>query len=503
MILQFLRHNISTRPKISAFIAGILCSIAHAPLFFTPGLIGFSVLVYIICQAKSYREAITRNIAFGYGYFGYGLYWISIGISVYIDDFWWLIPICLLGMPLIFCILTSFAAAVAWKYKENIHYVLIYTIAWIFIEWLTTWIFTGLPWMLVGYSAGFSDIISQMASLCGVIGISFILFNLSSTFYYIWQPDVSLKKHDIYYMICILGLISLFGVVRLENNPTKFLDVKVRIVQPSIAQSDKWDRDIFWQNLGLHKKASLVNTGVKPDIILWSEAAVTAPIQLPIIRKYLNDVAKISGALLITGSVSESGGKHYTSASAIDPFGNMIFEYHKRHLVPFGEYVPWKEFLPIKKLTAGFEDYAAGEGDKVFTIEVRKTKLKIRPLICYESVFGSEVKAEDADLLLNLTNNAWYGDSAGPYQHFYIGKFRAIESGIPMVTVANNGISGVVDSMGRIISKTKIDDIITLDSLIPQKMQKGTIYNSTIGYFFIIFIIFGAITLRSFCIKFI
>ena len=502
MILKFLRNNISTYPKISAFIAGILCSIAHAPLFFTPGLIGFSVLVYLIYKANSYSEAITRNIAFGYGYFGYGLYWISIGISVYIDDFWWLIPICLLGMPLIFCILTSFAAVFAWKYKDNIHYVLIYSIAWISIEWLTTWIFTGLPWMLVGYSAGFSNIISQMASLCGVIGISFILFNIYGTFYYIWHPDGSLKKHDIYYAICILGLISLFGVVRLENNPTKFLDTKVRIVQPSIAQSDKWDRDIFWKNLGLHKKSSLVNTGVKPDIILWSEAAVTAPIQLPVIRKYLNDVAKISGAILITGAVSEFGGKNYTSANAIDSSGKMLFEYHKQHLVPFGEYVPWKEFLPIKKLTAGFEDYTAGEGDRTFTLKLQKSTLKVRPLICYESVFASEVKAKDADLLLNLTNNAWYGDSAGPYQHFYIGKFRAIESGIPIVTVANNGISGAVDPIGRVISNTKIDDVVALDCLIPQKILHGTIYNSTIGYFLLMFIIFGAMALRSFCIKF-
>ena len=206
MILKFLRNNISKHHKTSAFLAGVLCSIAHAPLFFTPGLLGFSVLLYLIYTASNVREAIARNFAFGYGYFGCGLYWLAIGITVYIDDFWWMIPICLLGMPLIFCIFTSFAAAFAWKYRNHQHYVLIYSIAWIFIEWLTTWIFTGLPWMLVGYSAGFSDIVSQMASLCGVIGISFILFNISGTFYYIWGAGTSLMKqlmiihcHLVYY----------------------------------------------------------------------------------------------------------------------------------------------------------------------------------------------------------------------------------------------------------------------------------------------------------------
>jgi len=495
MILKFLRYNISTYPKISLCVAGILCAIAHAPIFFAPGLIGFSVLLYLVYTANSYRQAITRNIVFGYGYFGYGLYWISIGISVYIDDFWWMIPICLLGMPLIFCIFTSFAAAFAWKYRENTHYVLIYSIAWIFIEWLTTWVFTGFPWMLIGYSAGFSNIISQMASLCGVIGISFILFNIAGTFYYIWNHDGILKKHDIYYAMSMLGLVLLFGIVRLETHPTKFLDIQVRIIQPSIAQSDKWDRDIFWKNLGSHKQASLVKTGMKPDIILWSEAAVTAPIQLPIIRKYLNDVAKISNAILITGGVSEIDSKNYTSANAIDPSGKMMFEYHKEHLVPFGEYVPWKDFLPIKKLTAGFEDYTPGRGVKTFVLELKKHR-------CYESVFASEVQAEDVDLLLNLTNNAWYGDSAGPYQHFYIGKFRAIENGIPMITAANNGISGVIDPIGRIISATKINDIVALDGLMPQKLSSGKTFYTTIGHLVLIVIILGVIVLRSFCIRF-
>ena len=501
MILKFLRNNINAHPIISAFVAGILCAIAHAPLFFMPGMIGISVLVYLIYTAANYKEAIARNFAFGYGYFGGGLYWIAIAITVYIDDFWWLIPICLIGMPLIFCILTSFAAAFAWKYRYHSYYVLIYSVAWIFIEWLTTWIFTGLPWMLVGYTAGFSDIISQMASLCGVIGISFIIFNISGTFYYIWAADAKLRKQDIYYMICILGLVSMFGVQRLANNPTTFSSVKVRIIQPSIPQSAKWDLDLFWKNLGMHKNLSELQTGAKPDIILWSEAAVTAPVQLLVIRKYLNDVAKETGAVLITGAVSDAGGKVYTSINAINPSGEMIFEYHKHHLVPFGEYVPFKEFLPIKKLTAGFEDYSVGEGVGVVSLALNNHILKIRPLICYESIFADEVKAGEADLLINFTNNAWYGDSSGPYQHFYMGKFRAIENGIPIINVANNGVSGVIDGVGRIISNTKINDIVALDCLVPNRISTATLFKSTAGYFILGLLIALVAALRNFCIK--
>ena len=493
-----LRKHINNSPKISAFAAGLICSIAHAPIFFTPGLIGFSILAYVIYTAGSCKEAIKRNIAFGYGYFGYGFCWIAIGISVYIEDFWWMIPIELIGMPLIFCILTSFAAVLAWKYRYDKHYILLYSLAWIFIEWLTTWIFTGLPWLLVGYSVAWSDVLSQIASLCGVIGISFIIFNLSATFYYIWRPNAVLIKQDIYYMICVIAVISIYGVIRLENNPTEFLDTRVRIIQPSIPQREKWDADIFWQNLNLHTKLSEMNTGVKSDIILWSEAAVTAPIQNKMVRKYLNDVAKKTGAILMTGTISEQGGKFYTSVDAIDPSGRLLFEYHKHHLVPFGEYVPWENFLPIKKLTAGMESYSAGDGEKIFTLP---NGLKIRPLICYESIFAHESYTAEADFFVNFTNNAWYGDSNGPYQHFYISKFRAIESNIPMIVVANNGVSGVIDAVGRVISKTKINYIMALDATIPKKLFHLSVYRYTLSYFFATFLIFLSFATRSFYTK--
>ena len=228
---------------------------------------------------------------------------------------------------------------------------------------------------------------------------------------------------------------------------------------------------------------------------------MTVQIQLPMIRQYLNAVAEHTGAVLITGAISEVGSKTYTSVNAIDPDGKMLFEYHKQHLVPFGEYVPFKEFLPIKKLTAGFEDYDAGDGDAILDLSLEKGNLKIRPLICYESVFADEVKANAADLLINFTNNAWFGNSSGPYQHFYIGKFRAIENGIPMITVANNGISGVVDAMGRIISKTKINDIVALDCLIPKKVLSNTARDYTMGYLAMVFMIALVMVLRYFCIK--
>ena len=471
------RYFINLRPILSAFIAGISCALSQAPLFCIWGLIGFSVLAHLICDAASAKEAVGRNIAFSFGYFGYGFYWTAIAISVYIEEFWWMIPISLIGLPLIFCFFTSLITICAWRFREHRHYVMIYTILWIFMEWLTSWIFTGLPWMLVGYSAGFSDILSQTASIAGVWGLSFILFNISSSFYYIWQDGNSIRKSDIYYFIMIFSIMSLFGIWRLNEYPLNFTETRVRIVQPSIPQGQKWDADVFWQNLDLHSRLSLVNTRTKPDIIIWSEASVVAPYQIESVNRYLSELAIKSNSTLITGAVSLQNDRHYTALIAIDPKGKLLFEYHKIHLVPFGEYIPFRNFIPgaIKKLTHGIEDYSPGSTAKIFSIDSIKTK--IRPMICYESIFAEEIITQEADLLINITNSSWFGSSTAPHHLFYVNKFRAIESATPVIVSANNGISGIFDSVGRIIGKTKLNDITTLDMQAPQRINTSTPYS--------------------------
>ncbi len=475
--LNPIRNFINHRHKFSGFIAGILCATAQAPLFCICGLIGFSILVYLIYDATSIQEALKRNIAFSLGYFGYGFYWTAIAISVYIEDFWWMIPIALIGLPLIFCFFTSIITLCVWHFRNHTHYVIIYTILWLFAEWITSWIFTGLPWMLVGYSAGFSDILSQTASIAGVWGLSFILFNINSIFYYIWKKDGVILRKDLIYCGVVLAIVVLFGMWRLSENPLKFTDIRIRIVQPSITQGQKWDIDLFWKNLDTHSRLSAINTNLKPDIILWSEAAVVAPYQIEPVMQYLSALAKKSDSILITGAISSKNNKHYTALIAFGPKGELLFEYDKIHLVPFGEYIPFRNFIPstIKKLTAGLEDYSPGTTPKIFHLD--KIKTNIRPLICYESIFPQEVVTKDADLFVNITNSSWYGNSTAPYHLFYVNKFRAIENGTPFVVSSNSGISGIFDSVGRIIGKTTLNDITTLDTHTPQKIIDSTPYS--------------------------
>lgn len=471
--LDPIRRSVGSYPKLCSLIGGILAALSQPPTFYIWALVGFTVFFYLIYSAESLKSALARNFWFSMGYYGYGFYWSTIAISVFIDEFWWAIPIAFLGLPLIFTSFTSLITIPAWKYRNNSHYVLIFSLLWVFIEWLTSWIFTGLPWMIIGYSSGGIDILAQFASVAGIFGLSFVLLNVAGTFYYIFGYQKKLRRSDIIYASIIIGLMFLYGTWRLEAYPVALTEKRVRIVQPSIPQEGKWDEDKFWQHLLEHKWASRLKTKHKPDIILWSESAVMAPYQLRQVRDFLNIVAKENEAILLTGAVSRRENKYYTSMIGISEEAKLLFEYNKQHLVPFGEYVPLKEFLPIKKLTPGLADYSPGTGPSIIEVD----SIKIRPLICYESLFSEEIRTREADLFVNITNSSWYGDSTAPHHLFYVNKFRAIENSTPVIISANSGISGAFDSVGREIAKTSLDDVTALDLSLPRKIQAFSPYS--------------------------
>jgi apolipoprotein N-acyltransferase len=187
--------------------------------------------------------------------------------------------------------------------------------------------------------------------------------------------------------------------------------------------------------------------------------------------------------ILITGAIGttlkDGSQKQHVGMYGLDHLGKIIFEYEKIHLVPFGEYIPLKKLLPIQKLSKSIMDldYSPGEINRTFLLG----NLKAIPLICYEIIFSEEVRSRNhlADLIINITNDAWYGNSSGPYQHFRIAQMRAVENGIPVLRVANNGISAIIDPLGRIIMQTKLDEETYIDGYIPNKLTKSTIFASS------------------------
>lgn len=466
--LDPIRNLLSNRPVLTTFFAGILAGLIQPPLFCFWAIIGFTTFAFQIHSSPNISNMIKRHFAFCFGFFGYGFYWTVIAISIRLSEFWWAIPIALVGMPLIFVLLTLPASLLSWRLSDTIYFPLILALAWVFVEWLTSFLFTGLPWMIVAYGIGFSDIFSQGIGLIGMYGISLIILYIAFQFYYVLYHDNRIKLSSIYIILLVVGAFGIYGYIRLENHPLKFTDARVRIVQPTTSQKDQWSFDILWQDIIKLSKLSSLSTRIKPDIVIWPESAIAANYNAPQIFDHMLSLAKEIDAVLMTGTISVEERKYYNSFVGFAPEGDVLFDYRKKHLVPFGEYMPFKEYLAVNKLTFGIADYSRGEGQNIFHID--KVNMKIRPLICYETLFPGEIDGSDGDVFINITNTAWYGNSTAPHHLFYVNKFRAIENGMPVIISSNNGISGMFDGMGRLVAKTSLNDIIALDLYIPAKI---------------------------------
>ncbi|MBN8523162.1 MAG: apolipoprotein N-acyltransferase [Rickettsiales bacterium] len=469
--------------KLFSLFAGIICGLCFAPVFFLPGIFCISLLTAQIKISQTRFEAIKFAYIFGFGFYLSTLYWISFALSVYIDQFWWVIPFALFGLPAFMAIFTSIIALICWQLRDTKTYHFFFCCIWVFIEWVISWIFTGLPWALIGYAFSNWLILIQFASIFGVFGLSFVVVYIASSPYNFLFTKPNIEKMGFYPRIItsviVLVFIVIYGYLRLETNPTEYTNISARLVQPSIPQTAKWEAEEFWRNLDMHVELSKKEGN--PNLIIWSEAALTVPYHLKPVMQAILSVFANDEQILLTGGVSDNNKvdkdlELYSSLIGIDKYSTKIFEYHKAHLVPFGEYIPFKNILPLKKITPGLMDYTQGRRKSVI---IKKFDLAIWPLICYEAIFPQEVRVSNriVDLLINVTNDTWYGNSSGPYQHLEISRMRAIENGLPMLRVANNGISAFIDPVGRILSKTELNQVTVLDNYVPKKLSEETFFS--------------------------
>jgi apolipoprotein N-acyltransferase len=496
-------HYLDKRITLSL---GALSGLAFAPIFYIPTLFSFAYLCYQIQRVPDKKQAFIIGFIFGFGHFLTNIYWVSIGVTVYIDEFWWALPFALCGLPIILACFIGASCVTSYLIKNNKYYQLIFCIFFVFYEWVRSWICTGFPWNLLGYALSFSDILIQPANVIGTYGLSFIVIYICTSPYYIFTKQYHQLIISLLTSIFVLFIIVSYGYYRLQNNPLNInnANLKIRLIQPSIPQIAKWDIEEFWNNLNSHIELSEIKG--EADIIIWSEAALVVSYKEFTIHKLLLDMLSHKNAILITGSITDNNKSRnhndfqiYSSMIALSHDRNaLLFEYHKSHLVPFGEYMPLKNILPMKKLTPGLLDYSEGER-KIVMID--KWNLLIKPLICYESIFPEFVRTSnmDVDVIINITNDAWYGQSSGPYQHFHISRMRAVENGIPLIRVANHGISAIIDNVGRIIQQTSLGEIAIIDGFLPDKLGCQTIY-SKIGdfsVFIVIIFIFSMIYIIS------
>jgi apolipoprotein N-acyltransferase len=478
-----------------AFLLGVCATATLPPVDLTPLLlVAFTGLLWLDDGSTGPWASFRLGYAFGFGFFISGLYWIAAALFVDIASFWWLLPIAAAGLPAAFALYVGSALlttnlAVRCLRLPGTARIFAFAVAWTIAEWVRGHAFTGLPWNLIGYawSGGFPGAILMLQSVAvaGIYGLSFLTVlaaSLPTLFGTTWLNPLSPARRFAPGIAVGLLIIvpSMLGAIRLATTPTVETGYSLRIVQPSIPQTMKWEPAAAQRNFRLLLDLSSAPESRKLAAVVWPEAAT--PFLLgrdPYHRREIAAVASGRG-YLITGAVRTNPppspvAQVWNSIEAVDGNSEIVVRYDKAHLVPFGEYMPFREILPLQKITPGSLDYTAGPGPR--TIELPGLP-PFAPLICYEVIFpGAIVDEHDRPAwMLNVTNDAWYGRTSGPYQHFAIARTRAVEEGLPLVRVANNGVSGIVDEAGRVVARIDLDTVGYADLPLPAGTSAPTLY---------------------------
>lgn len=486
------------RRAAAAFIAGALSALAMPPFGIFPILaLTLPALVWLVDgtveargRLRAARSAAFIGWAFGFGYFLAGLWWIGSAFLVDTEAFAWMMPFAVIGLPIglaLFPALGLFLARLLWR--DGTARIFALGVGLGASEWLRGHILTGFPWNSLGYALADHELIGQTASLVGMEGltpIAIILLAAPATLIDRGGGGFNLRPT----FIALAGLVSMatFGALRLPGEPVQMVaDFSVRIVQPDIPQDDKFRidaaADIMARYVGLSRQSTgpdhpdLSNT----DLLVWPESAF--PFLLSRSPSVLAMIAELlpEGAVLATGAARAEGEgedrRVYNSIQMVATDGSITATYDKVNLVPFGEFLPFQsalEAMGIRQLTRLPGGFSAGDRRRNIVLA---NGLKLAPLICYEVIFPNDLvdTNERPDALLNVTNDAWFGITPGPHQHFSQARIRAIEQGLPLIRSANNGISGVVDPWGRTLEKLALGDDGVLDSPLPSALSP-TIY---------------------------
>ena len=334
---------------------------------------------------------------------------------------------------------------------------------WVLLEWAQSWIITGFPWELLGYSQYLNLPLIQLASITGVYGLSFLIVLVNATL-----AQIALSRSRVLIAagppaFLILGVLT-FGHYRLNALQAASEDaLRIGIVQGNFPQDEKWKTDRRFRTTQRYIELTRSLEGTRPDLIIFPETALPFYFQdsyYSSLRRQITDLARELGTPILVGSLERQQEgptrKVYNRAFLVDAKGAVRDFADKVHLVPFGEYLPLAFlFQYLEGLTAESGAFTHGEAHKALTLPGKDVDFGV--FICFESIFPQITRTLTrlgATFLVTTTNDAWFGRSAAPYQHFSMAVLRAVETGRPVVRVANTGISGLIAPSGKILKKT-------------------------------------------------
>ena len=492
---------------LAPFLIGALATISFAPYNLTfVNFFSFSILLFLILIVKKRTQSIYRKkrsnryffylgCAFGFGFFLFGNYWISISLT-HDETFKALIPFALFIIPLLLSIFFGLTILIIGPLIEkNIYFILLFSLVFSFFEFLRGNILSGFPWNLISYTWSWSPESLQILSIIGVYSLIFISVTFFCTPFIFFQKKI-LKKNIIFLFIIILIFISnyFYGSNRIDNNNYLYdKNISIKIVSPSISLEDyKYKTEISQ----LEKLIKISNPNKnKKTIFIWPEGLFY--------ESYLQDLNKYKNLfinnfsenhLIVLGINNREKNKYFNSLVVLNSKLEILSVYNKINLVPFGEFLPLKELLSqfgLKKITKGYNSFSSGNERLMYNLGNKFSNKNILPLICYEIIYSGRIKNHNQlpDLIINISEDAWFGNSIGPYQHFSKAIYRAIEEGVFIARSTNKGISAFIDPSGKVIKSLNTRESGNLEVYFPHFYKKTlfSIYGNKL-FFLIIFL---------------
>lgn len=481
------------RRALAAFLAGAFAVLGQPPYdFFAACFVSFPIIVWLLDGAAGQPgERLLRRMRtpfvigwwFGFGYFLAGLWWTGNALLVEAEQFAWALPLAILGLPALLAFFYALAAVIARLFwSDGAARIAALAFGFAAAEWLRTFALTGFPWNAIGQAAMPVPLLMQSLSVIGMVGVNALAVFIFAT------PALlaSTRGRTLGFALAaaLAALHAGYGFWRLANAQPAQESIAVRIIQPSVDQREKWDAEmrdrIFATYLDLSARPPAGEES-PPKLIVWPETSIPfilaeRPDALVTLGALIGDgQVLLAGSVRVEGASQSGAGRYYNSVVAVNADGETYDAVDKIRLVPFGEYLPFADVLGrlgMARLVDSLADFSPGSHrHAIETVD----DVRVLPFICYEIIFPGIAGHGDAaaDLLLNVTNDAWFGDTPGPYQHFRQAQLRAVEAGRPLVRSANNGISGVIDPYGRIVDAFAVDAVGALDVNVPlQKPAK-------------------------------
>ena len=464
-LLLLTMETMKKRDFLLSLLSGILL-IFSFPRFDLEFLAWFALVpLFYIIEGKRLFDSFVLGCSTGFISFLGILYWIIVAVHTYGN-----VPLIPSGLILLLLVvfLSLFIGAFTFltrliQIRSGLQTIFFTPLLWVTLEYLRSFLLTGFPWANLGHSQYLNLPFIQMADITGVYGLSFVILLVNATLFWVLHqwPKRSFPFREVTLTALILLGFLIYGYGKMRTIDRQVLRqpiLKVGLIQGNIDQSIKWDESFQKETLKIYERLSFKVAEGKPDLIIWPETAT--PFFFQEAKEYqplVLDIPKRTDAFLLFGSpsykIERAKVNQYNSAYLASPPGELAGRYDKIHLVPFGEYVPLSKLLFfIGSLGEGIGDFKSGK--KIFNFSIPQGQFGV--LICFEIIFPDLCRRfvrRGADFLVTITNDAWFGRTSAPYQHFAFATFRAVENRVFIARAANTGISGFIDPKGKIVKQ--------------------------------------------------